>query len=139
MAHLINKVKKMKKLESMKDIIGLTVAAIEGGEEGSDKVIFRFTDGNVITMLHDQDCCEEVRIYETDGDIQDLVGGVVVQFDESTSEDNAPDDCCESWTWTFYNIATARGFVNMRWLGESNGYYSEAVDVLTNTGRLLNG
>ena len=35
----------------------------------------------------------------------------------------------ESYTWTFYKIETNKGGLWVRWLGESNEYYSEEVNV----------
>lgn len=121
----------MKEVKSLGDIIGLEVQSILGGNVEDQEIIINFTDGNTLKMCHLQDCCESVCITDVDGNIQDLVGGKVVQFDESVSENSGdePDYHLDSWTWTFYNIATTKGFVNIRWLGDSNGYYSESVDI----------
>ena len=77
-------------------------------------------------MFHEQDCCESVQVEDVAGDMQDLVGSPIVQAEESSNSDNPPLRC-ESFTWTFYRLATAKGQVVLRWLGESNGYYSESV------------
>ena len=65
------------------------------------------------------------------GDLQDLVGEPLLLAEEVDGETpvdfNVRDH--ESVTWTFYKFATRKGYVDVRWLGESNGYYSEGVDL----------
>jgi len=91
-----------------------------------ESLTFKCHDGSEYTMLHHQDCCECVRLNDINGDLDDLIGSPILQSEESSS-DATGHNGCESGTWTFYKFATIKGYVTLRWLGESNGYYSESV------------
>lgn len=112
------------------DLMGETLVSVEGAQVGSDEVLFTTASGKRYRMRHYQDCCEHVRVEDVVGDVQDLVGSPITMADESTNNDvhNGKPDYIDSHTWTFYKLATVKGYVDIRWLGESNGYYSEAVD-----------
>lgn len=78
-------------------------------------------------LYHNQDCCESVVVEEIIGDIEDLEGWPLLIAREDHDADD-PGTCQgESYTWTFYSFATFKGYVTIRFLGESNGYYSEEV------------
>ena len=113
------------------ELIGKTLTAIGGAEVGNDCIIFETTDGDIYKLYHYQDCCESVDIEDINGDPNDLIGLPILLAEEATSEEN-PDgyipEYQDSFTWTFYKIATNKGYVVIRWYGESNGYYSESVD-----------
>lgn len=107
-------------------LLGRTLVNVEGLEEDSDEVIFTTDDGKRFFMNHSQDCCEHVRILEIIGDVADLIGSEILTAEESESEGD--DHSYDSSTWTFYKLSTRKGYVDIRWLGESNGYYSESVN-----------
>jgi hypothetical protein len=94
----------------------------------SDRDTVTFENDQVRYVLyHDQDCCETVVVEEIIGDLEDLENlPLLIAREDTNAED--PGTCDgESYTWTFYNFATYKGYVTIRFLGESNGYYSEDV------------
>lgn len=104
---------------------GLVIETITGLEEGSDLVNIKTTCGKTFRMHHYQDCCECVDIQDINGDVEDLIGSTITRAEER--ESCGDDATYESGTWTFYQLDSTQGSVFIRWLGESNGYYSEGV------------
>jgi hypothetical protein len=105
----------------------LTGKTLESLVDEGNELIFKTTDGETYRMYHEQDCCESVVLEDVVGDLQDLVGSVILIAEEVEGESPADFEAYESYTWTFYKFATRKGYVDLRWLGQSNGYYSESV------------
>jgi hypothetical protein len=114
----------------MKRLIGKRIKEIIGCSVGSEEIIFNCESGETFKMWHIQDCCEFVSVEDICGDISHLIGVPILEAEELSNE-KEPENYeynDDSYTWTFYRIATNRGVVIIRWLGESNGYYCESVD-----------
>lgn len=101
---------------------------IELRDVGSELLAFVSEDGeNIHLFYHIQDCCESVELQDVTGDLTDLVGYPLLQA-ELVSESGEESKYGDTSTWSFYKFATRKGSVTLRWLGSSNGYYSETVD-----------
>jgi hypothetical protein len=115
----------------MKDLVGKVIKSVVGLDKYSDEVIITTECGMRIAFYHEQDCCESVSLEDFDGDVEDLVGGLITSSEEVSGDE--PQDYSYgdySHRWTFYKIETNKGGLWMRWLGTSNGYYSESVSVV---------
>ena len=125
-----NGVVKPDSLESLQGLTLLDVYLVSVGDNCDDKIVFGTSMG-VLQMYHQHDLSESVTIEDITGDVQDLIGGLVVLAETSVSQAGDPatpeiPDRTEG-TWTFYRIRTTKGDVTIRWWGTSNGYYSEEV------------
>lgn len=126
------------------DLIGKTVYEVHSGNISSlststlsddrfegDVFVLNCMDGTQFVLYHAQDCCESVDLVDIDGDISDLIGSKLIVAEETTNSTTMSEHGDHSQTWTFYRFATEKGYVTLRWLGQSNGYYSERVDSKT--------
>ena len=120
-----------KKME-FKCLLGKTLTNIQGSK-GSDEIIFTTSDREIYKLFHEQDWCEHVSVEDICGNLEDLVDSPILLAEEVSNCETPIDteintEHYESYTWTFYKLATIKGYVTIRWYGESNGYYCESVE-----------
>jgi len=119
-------------------LVGKTLEKIDVTDE---EVLFICDDDSAFRAYHMQDCCESVAIHDINGNPDSLIGSKIVESEDIVSEDWPGDvptpSYLDSFTWTTHRIKTESDQeVSFRWLGESNGYYSESV-YLTRTHKPL--
>lgn len=113
--------------DSIENFQGKTFIKVDVDKE-NDCIYFFIDEVVGYKMYHEQYCCEGVYIKDISGDLEDLVGSEIImaEFETNSKDDNTHG----SHTWTFYRLATAKGYVTISFYGSSNGYYSEGVSII---------
>ena len=117
--------------EFFKKLVGKKIIDVRGLCRDSNYVSILFEDGSAIKFYHSQSCCESVDLDDVCGDVDDLLNATLYGIELRDNLEYYPARDCydESYTWSFYSIRTDKGYVDLKWYGCSNGYYSETVDV----------
>ena len=105
------------------DLVGKVIK----GLAYSDEYFQIFTDDCVYAFYHEYSCCESVWLTQVDGISDKLIGSRIVIAEVVVDEKSVAGG---SITWSFYKIGTNKGMIDFRFQGESNGYYSETVDLI---------
>ena len=109
------------------ELVGKTFVKINRDDDNDDGIEFVTDKGVTYVQYHEQDCCEHVYVEDINGNLDELLNSPIVKAEETS---NSGQNGYESYTWTFYHIVAANGAtVTIRWNGESNGYYSESVNM----------
>ena len=112
------------KFKKIEELAGKTLTRVQ--RVGDEELWFYTTDNKAVKMHHFQDCCESVHIEDITGDLNDLVGNPLLRAEVRTEEGSTDYG---DLMYTFYELATIKGSVTIRWYGKSNGYYSTKVDL----------
>jgi len=95
-------------------------------DDSQRQIMLTTESGRIFKIFHAQDCCEDVLIKSTEGDWNTLKGKVIESV--SLNEKEIPDDFYRTATETEITFVVNDSTVISRWIGTSNGYYSESVD-----------
>lgn len=107
------------------ELLGVTLHDVKRvKDQEGEEIHFEAKDGRVWRMYHQQDCCESVEIEDIAGDLKDLTHAPILIAEEISS---VSQGSATTGTWTFYKLATLKGYVTIRW-GADESYYSTEVD-----------
>lgn len=71
-----------------------------------------------------------MRIEDICGELEYLLDSPILMAEEVAGESGMDEASMTHYTWTFYKFATRKGYITLRWLGTSNGYYGEEVSLI---------
>ena len=115
------------------DLVGEVLDSVDI-DKGENQILLTTRSGRRFMVYHEQDCCESVRIVGQDGSFDKLIGKPIVEA-SGVAVDTSEEAIDSSQTTTTLVFRVDDQTVISRWIGDSNGYYSESVDIA----ELING
>lgn len=120
------------------DLCNRTIKKIERFSGGTEALIFHCTNeyylaDDIFIMQPNESesalsegCDVQVYIEDITGDLNDLIGTPILRasIEKNIEKEKLTDVHVAEYLWTFYKLATIKGYVDIRWYGSSNGYYS---------------
>ena len=109
------------------DLVGEVLDAVDIDRE-ENQILLTTRSGRKFLVYHEQDCCEKVQIVGQDGSFDKLIGKPIVEA-RDIAVDTTEEGIDDSQTTTTLVFRVDDQTVISRWVGDSNGYYSESVDI----------
>lgn len=126
----------------MKDLIGKTFTVVALEDYDNNKGVIFKSEDQTYMLVHLQWCCEDIWLEDMVGDLSDLENSEIIkaekrkaiskEYNEIHKERVEKQQCNNSFEdicWTFYEIATNKGTVTLRFCGP-DAYYSTDVDLV---------
>ena len=123
------------KNRTIKSFLGRTFTEIAVNDDNTEIRVICNDNKTEFWVYHEQKCCEQVYIEDIVGNLQDLLNSEIIMAEEESNTKYTecgyePKYSQPIKLWTFYKLATNKGYVTIRWYGTSNGFYSEKVSIL---------
>lgn len=112
---------------TFESVKGKTIVEVVGLKKQEESVVLKLEDNSELEFYHDYSCCESVWLEDFEFSGKSIIGAKIL--DVILVSESQEDTDWGTMTWTFYKVQTDKGELFMRWCGESNGYYSEDVDI----------
>ena len=108
-------------------LVGEVLDSVDIDRE-ENQILLTTRSGRRFVVYHEQDCCETVAISGQDGSFDKLIGKPIVEA-RDIAVDTSEEAIDSSQTTTILVFRVDDQTVISRWVGDSNGYYSESVDI----------
>ena len=115
-------------------LVGEVLDAVDIDRE-ENQILLTTRSGRRFVVYHEQDCCEQVQIVGQDGSFDKLIGKPLIEARDFAVDTGESEGDYDSQTTTTLVFRVDDQTVISRWIGDSNGYYSESVDIA----ELING